>query len=182
MRRIVRSLLGIVVIVLVGCGEEPPPAPVPVSVTNTALGIRLAAVPADFELSVNDGDTLELVPSSSEVKGRLWFSVGPEERGVNVVAGMKGHERRIKEKPEAAYKGAQELVTHLGAAFYSRGQYLAGTTMMEETAVFAGHPSQTRLLSVTYRYPAGVDSSVRVQQLLDVLGEVQAISGLVFSS
>ena len=177
MRRFACPLLVWICIVLAGCADEPPPAPVPVSATNTALGIQLAAVPADFVVSVNDGNQLELVPTSSEVEGRLWFSVGPEERGVNVVAGMKEHERSIKSKPEAAYKGAQELMTHLGAAFYSRGQYLGGATVMEETAVFAGHPSQTRLLSITYRYPAGVDSSVRVQQLLDVLGEVEAISG-----
>jgi len=177
MDRLTRLLPVLAVIVLASCAEEPPPAAVPVSVTNATLGIQLAAVPADFEVSVNDGDQLELVPTSSEVKGRLWFSVGPEERGVNVVAGMKEHERNTKSKPEATYKGAQELMTHLGAAFYSRGQYLGGTTMMEETAVFAGHPSQTRLLTITYRYPAGVDSSVRVQQLLEVLGEVGAISG-----
>jgi hypothetical protein len=72
MKRFAWPLLGWIVIVLAGCADGPPPAPVPVSVTNTALGIRLAAVPADFEVSVNDNDTPELVPTSSEVDGRLW--------------------------------------------------------------------------------------------------------------
>jgi len=170
-----RRLIGCAVVLMLSCGEAPPPQPVPVSVTNQALGIRLAAVPADFEVTVNEGPTLELQPRAPGVKGRLWFEVGPEGPAVNVVAAMKNHQREIEERPGAVSKGAQELITNLGAAFYSRGQYLGGTTRMEETAVFVGHPSEPRLLTVIYRYPAGVDSSVRVQQLLEVLGEVEAI-------
>lgn len=171
-------LVGLAVLAAASCAGPPSdPIPVAKTVTNAALGIRIAALPADFKISINEGDTLELMPSASGVKGRLWFSVGPEVPGVNLVAGRNAHQRSIDERPEAAYKGGQELVTQLGTAFYSRGQYLGGTTRMEETAIFVIHPTETRMLTATYRYPAGVDSSVRVQQLLDVVGEVEAISG-----
>jgi hypothetical protein len=143
--------------------------------SNPALGIRLASVPAEFEVTANQGLQIELAPADPSVEGRVWFEVGPVEEGLNLVAVVKGHQRRIEELPGADYKGGQELVTPLGTAFYSRGRYLAGMTETEETVVFVRHPAEIRLLTVTYRYPAGVDSSVRVQQLLDLVGEVEGI-------
>jgi hypothetical protein len=169
------AVVAIAALVLVtGCAK--PSAPIDPSVTNESLGIRLASIPPDFEVSVNEAKQLELVPADNSIEGRLWFEVGHGETGVNLVAAVKGHQRRIEELPEADYKGGQELITPLGAAFYSRGQFLAGLTRSEETVVLTLHPAEERLLIVTYRYPAGVDSSVRVQQLLDVVGEVEAIS------
>jgi len=158
---------------------EAPPAPSLPTVTNQALGIRLTALPADFTVATNEGDILELAPSSSEVEGRVLFSVGPEKPNVNLVAAVKRHQRLVEEQPEAEYKGGQELVTPLGAAFYSRGRYLAGLDEVEETAIFLLHPTQARLLTITYRYPAGVDSSVRVQQLLDILAVLEGATGPV---
>ena len=48
-------------------------------------------------------------------------------------------------------------------------------TEIEETVIFALHPDADRIMTITYRYPAGVDSSVRVQQLFDVLGAVEGV-------
>jgi len=162
------------VLLVAGCGsreQAPPPDP---SVTNEALGLRLRAVPRDFEVAVNEGDRLELVPVEESVGGRVVFSVGEEETGINLVAVVKRHQQHIEEMPEAEYKGGQELVTPYGTAFYSRGRYLAGLTDTEETNIYLKHPFQDRLLTIGYRYPAGVDSSVRVQQLLDVLALIDA--------
>jgi hypothetical protein len=166
------------VTLLSSCAGEPeaPPPPTLPTVTNQALGIRLTALPADFVVAANEGDTLELAPSSREVEGRVLFSVGPEKPNVNLVAAVKRHQRLVEERVEAEYKGGQELVTPLGAAFYSRGRYLAGLDEVEETAIFLLHPSQARLLTITYRYPAGVDSSVRVQQLLDILAVLEGVT------
>jgi hypothetical protein len=170
-----QGLVAIAALVLVtGCAN--PSTPIDPSVTNESLGIRLASVPPDFEVSVNEAKKLELVPADNSIEGRLWFEVGPTETGVNLVAAVKGHQRHIEEFPEADYKGGQELLTPLGTAFYSRGQYLAGLRRIEETVVLVLHPAEERLLTVAYRYPAGVDSSVRVQQLLDVVGGIESIN------
>ncbi len=156
------------------CGKAP--SPPPKGVANEALGVRLVSIPPDFEVTSNEGDTLELSPSAPNVGGRLWFTVGHEDRGINLVAAVKKHQKRIEELPGADYRGGQELVTHLGTAFYSRGRFLTGTDETEETAVFIQHPTEARLLTISYRYPAAVDSSVRVEQLLAVLEQVEGIS------
>jgi hypothetical protein len=163
-----------VVLAMAGCGpgdEAPPPDP---SVTNEALGLTLQAVPDEFEVAVNEGDQLELVPAEASVGGRVAFTVGEEQAGINLVAVVKRHQQHIEEMPEAEYKGGQELVTPFGTAFYSRGRYLAGLDEVEETNIFLKHPFQSRLLTIGYRYPAGADSSVRVQQLLDILALIEA--------
>jgi hypothetical protein len=162
-------------LILSTCARTPETPPDP-SVTNQVLGIRLASLPSDFQVSLNEGEHLELVPVESSVEGRVTFSVGQRETGINLVAAVKGHQRRVEERPEADYRGGQELVTPLGTAFYSRGRFLTGLTESEETAIFVKHPSESRLLTIAYRYPAGADSSVRVQQLLDILGELEGVS------
>jgi hypothetical protein len=170
-----RALLSVVVVLVsVACGQAPPPPPQGIS--NHDLGIRLASIPKELTVAVNEADQLELTPSADSVEGRMWFSVGPEDRTINLVAAVKRHQSRIEEMPQADYRGGQELATHLGTAFYSRGQFLAGTTETEETAIFIQHPSENRLLTISYRYPVGVDSSVRVEQLLAVLGEIEGIT------
>jgi hypothetical protein len=104
------------------------------------------------------------------------FTVGPEKPNVNLVAAVKRHQRHVEEQPQAEYRGGQELVTPMGAAFYSRGRFLVGLAETEETAVMLLHPDSSRLLTITYRYPAGTDSSVRVQQLLDILAVLEGAS------
>ena len=68
---------------------------------------------------------------------------------------------------------SEELKTPYGTAFYSRGRYLAGLTETEQTEVYLKHPFESRLLTISYTYPAGGDSSVRVQQLLDILAQIE---------
>jgi hypothetical protein len=158
---------------MVGCGSREPAAPPDTSVTNEALGIRLAALAEDFQVAANEGDRLELVPAESSVGGRVMFSVGEERDAINLVAVVKQHQRWIEEQPEGEYRGGQELQTPYGTAFYSRGRYLAGMTETEQTEIYLKHPFQSRLLTISYTYPAGGDSSVRVQQLIDILAQLE---------
>lgn len=166
------------VLAAAACADRQPPAPVDQSVTNEVLGLRLTSVPSDFVVDVNQGPDLELVPAERSVGGRVTFSVGQEEQGINLIAAVNRHKREIEEQPEAAYQGGQELLSPHGTAFYSRGRYLAGLDEVEETVVLLKHPTASRLLTIRYRYPAGADSSVRVQQLLDVLGVLEGTGGL----
>jgi hypothetical protein len=175
--RVLVTILGLsTMLAAVACQnrqQEAPPANV--SVTNEALGLRLASLPPEFALAVNQGRDLELVPANQDVSGLVTFDVGEEEHGINLIAAVKRHQRQIEEQPEADYMGGQELKTPFGTAFYSRGRFLSGVDEVEETVILLKHPTEDRLLTIRYRYPAGTDSSVRVQQLLDVLGELEGL-------
>jgi len=163
-----------VILLAAACGPPDQPAePVAASVTNELLGIRLDPLPPDFAVAVNDDRGLELVPVEAKVGGRVVFEVGDEEPEVNLVAAVKRHQLQVEQMPGAEYKGGQELVTPHGSAFYSRGRFLAGTELIEDTVVVLKHPSASRLLTIAYRYPAAGDSSVRVQQLLDLVSVLQ---------
>ena len=172
-----RSSLSLVIasiaLLAAACGPEQPAAPVVESVSNETLDIRLDPLPTEFAVAVNDGRRLELGPAVDAVGGRVVFEVGDEEPEVNLVAAVKRHQLQVEQMPGAEYKGGQELVTPHGSAFYSRGRFLAGTELIEDTVVVLKHPSASRLLTIGYRYPAAGDSSVRVQQLLDLVSVLQ---------
>ena len=173
-----RSLTAAVVIcclLAVACGSRQPAGPVEETVVNEALGLRLSPLPSDFEVAVNRQADLELAPAGEGVEGRVTFLVGEEETGINLVAAVKRHQQWIEEQPEASYEGGQELMTPHGTAFYSRGRFLLGLSPIEETVVLLKHPTQSRLLTIRYRYPAAADSSVRVQQLLDIVGALEGL-------
>jgi hypothetical protein len=162
-----------ITLIAAACGQDHAPAPVVGSVSNQALAIRLDPLPADFAVAVNEGASLELVPTAGAVAGRVSFEVGDPEPALDLVAAVNRHRFQVEAKPGADYKGGQELVTPHGSAFYSRGRFLEGTELVEETLVVLEHPAEGRLLVIRYRYPAAADSSVRVQQLLDLLSALQ---------
>lgn len=144
-------------------------------VENMELRLRLAGVPGGFKVVMNDGDQLILEPSDSTTEGQIHFANNPPEAGQNLPAEVKAHQVFIENQEEGDYLGGQELTSQLGTSFYSRGRYLHDGTEIEETVVFALHPYKDRIMTITYRYPAGDDSSVRVQQLFEVLGVVEGL-------
>ena len=165
--------VALVIAAVLATACAPPPPPPDPGISNIDLAIRLADMPAGLVLAHNQGSSLELRPADETVSGTIWFAVGPEERGVNLVAAVKEHQTRIEGLPDGQYQGAQELQGPLGTAFYSRGRYLEGETVQEETVLLTIHPSENRLLKIAYRYPAGDDSAARVEQLIGVLAEVE---------
>jgi len=176
MRTLALCLVLPVIVLAAACGgPDQPEAPVIDSVTSEVLGIRLDPMPPDFTVAVNDERGLELAPADAKVAGQVVFEVGDEEPLIDLVAAVQRHQRRVEGMPGADYKGGQELVTPLGSAFYSRGRYLAGADLVEETVLVTKHPSSNRLLAISYRYPAAGDSSVRVQQLLEIVSVVQSL-------
>ena len=144
-------------------------------VENMELRLRLAGVPGGFMVVMNDGDQLILEPSDSTTKGQIHFANKPPEAGQNLPAEVKAHQVFIENQEEADYLGGQELISQLGTSYYSRGRYLHDGNEIEETIIYALHPYKDRIMTITYRYPAGDDSSVRVQQLFEVLGVVEGL-------
>ena len=168
----------IVVLVLVvstlSCAEPPPPPPPPdTSVENTELGIALASVPEGLRTTLNEGSSLELRPTAEGADGLVWFAVGPEKVGVNLVAATQSHQAQIENLPDGEYKGGEELQGDFGVAFYSRGRFSEAGTTVEETVIFLIHPTASRQLEIHYRYPAADDSAARVNQLIEVLAELE---------
>jgi hypothetical protein len=166
-------VLFVTTVLVAACAPAPPP-PDP-GVENLDLGIRLSGVPESLVVATNQESKLELRPAGETAEGKLWFSVTPEDQGENLVEAVKMHQGRIEGLPEGDYKGAQELQGPLGTAFYSRGRFLEGGTLVEETVLVTIHPTESRALEITYRYPAADDSAARVEQLIDVLAHLEGI-------
>jgi len=162
------------------CGPQPEPEPEPVAsaptpIENQILRLRLASVPEPFVVVTNEGDQLELGLALPEQQGRIIFAVRSPDQGQNIPSAVKFHQAFIENQEGADYQGAQELISPLGTTFYSRGRYLKDGSKIEETVIFALHPDADRMMTITYRYPASVDSSVRVEQLFEVLAEVEGL-------
>ena len=150
-----------------------PAAPPDPGVENTDLSIKLASVPEGLAVVTNQGDSFELRPADEASGGAIWFDVGPEQDGVNLVAAVQDHQAQIESMSGGVYKGAQELQGDFGTAFYSRGRFSDGDSEVEETVIFLIHPAGNRLLEVHYRYPSGTDSAARVEQLIGVVAELE---------
>lgn len=156
---------------LITCSGNPAQSTGPI--VNSELGIQLAAVPAPFKVVENKGTSLQLAVDGDPTKGRVDFFVGPPQpSGVNLVAEINSKKPEIEAQPGGKFLGTVELGTPIGSAFTARGQYDGPTGRMEETWVLALHPSGDRLLSMVYRYPANKDSGKRVEQMMDLVGEV----------
>jgi len=167
-----RYLTFVAILLALSCAGPAAP-PESTSITNIDLGLSLSGLPPGLVVASNQGSSLELRPADEWKKGILWFEVGPEREGVNLVAAVKNHQEQMEGLPEGDYKGGQELTGDFGSAFYSRGQYVQDGERLEETAVFMIHPSGNRLLVVHYRYPAGNDSAARVEQVIDVINYLE---------
>jgi hypothetical protein len=167
---------------VVGCGPsadtEPKGEPVrPSVIENPELRLRLVDVPADLDVTLNDAQDLVLSHADPAVGGTIVIAALPPEDGQNLVSAVAFHEAFIQNQEDGDYQGGQELVSPLGTAFYSRGRFTLEGEAVEETKIFTLHPDADRMLTLRYRYPAGVDSSVRVQQLFDLLATVEGLDG-----
>ncbi len=119
------------------------------------------------------GESLRL--AAGEAGGEVAITVGPLQLGgVNLVEVVK--ERRRAFEAAGLYFGNRELMTPFGTAFTARGEIPGPDGPTEETWIFSLHPDGSdRLLTVVYRYPGGGDSQARVGELLELLGEIEAL-------
>ncbi len=163
---------------LVACKKEPPPPPPApaVRVENLQAGVAIAAL-TEFTVADNSGATIELVPAGEGLTGTVSILAGEAERGgINLVAAVDQHKEDILARPDGDYKGQAEYVGPLGTTFASRGRYTEAGGTVEERVVFMVHPWNDRTLQVIYRYPAGDDTQVRLDALMNgVVGELEAV-------
>jgi len=146
-----------------------------VVVENPGLRLRLNGIPDAFEVISNDGDELVLGPADPAIEGRIVFATLDPAAGQNLPAEVEAHQSFIAAQDGGDPRGGQELLSPLGTTYYSRGRYVLDGAEIEETAIFAIHPDGDRIVTMTYRYPAGGDSTVRVEQLFDVLAVVEGV-------
>ena len=158
----------------VACSEEPPDAPVG-RVENAELGLAVAALPSGCSVQRNAGRDLVLAcESRSGTTGEISFQVGAEPGGVDLPALARGQKQAFEAMPEGKFFGNRELVTPTGPAYTARGRYLEDGKELEEIRVLALHPANDSLLVVRSRYPEGDETAKRMEQLLLVVGEVEA--------
>ena len=153
--------------------EPPPPAPEPgPRLESPGMGLALASVPAGFEVAENDGERIVLTKGA----GTVTIATGPVERfGINLVDAVLARKSAFEEAPGGVYKGNRELRAPIGTAFTSRGEYTGESGPIEETWIYAIHPGENRLLTLTYAYPP-TESESRAPEALSVLGEIEALA------
>ena len=154
------------------CGKNVPLEPV--RVENQVLGVAIASLPEGFEVVSTDGETIELMAAGPNGPGRAVIAAGPlTSSNINLVDVTKERKAWFESTPGATYFGNRELGTPIGTAFTARGTYPTESGEVEETWVYAIHPGEYRLLTVTFTYPTG-ESQERVGQLMELLGEIEA--------
>ena len=161
-----------------GCDKEPAPEPVaPVRVENPDLGLAFASLPAGFEVASNDAEGIRLIGNAPETDGgRVLLSTGEiETSGINLVAESQARIDHFHEIGGTSF-GSRELQGPLGTAFTVRGRRVTGEGELEETWVYALHPLENRLVTLLYEYPGAEDSQARINQVLEVLGEVEGLA------
>lgn len=187
MRSIGLMLLFVGLPAWVGCQKTPTPEAAPEAgprVENAALGIALGSIPVPFELRHGEADTLVLARVLDEGgEGLVLIAAGPVETGgINLVEVAKQRNADFAALEGGESFGNRELGTQIGPAFTARGSYDSDGSRVEETWIFTLHPGENRLLRLSYRYPAGGDSGGRVNELMELLGEVEALAPAVDGS
>ena len=166
--------LALLAVSLAGCGSDRQTPAAAQRVENVELGLAIAALPEAFEMAENMGEILRLTAPDVDA-GNVEITVGPLQLdGINLVEVVK--ERRTAFEAEGTYFGNRELMTPYGPAYTTRGELAGPDGAVEVTAVYSLHPDGSdRLMTVTYRYPGGGDSQARVGELLELLGELEAL-------
>ena len=165
------------ILTLSGCAPNQQEAATPTlhRVESPSLGIAIADLPADFEVTSDQGQIIELQSIGEGPTGTLHIEATEElGGGINLVAAAEGMQEWFEQQPNGQYFGNLELGTPTGPAFTARGSYSGEAGEVEELRVFALHPTANRMLRMTYRYPPG-EGKIRMQQLVAVLGEIEAL-------
>lgn len=156
--------------------EADPVSPAARRVESPEMGIALARLPKEFEVVSTEGEEIRLTARKSFPQGTVSIAIGPEQRaGVDLTEAVRQQKAHIESLPEGDYRGNVELGSPIGTAYTTRGRYLDDEERIEEIRLFAVHPTANRLLWVKYTYPAGGDTKTRMDQAMEILGELEAL-------
>ncbi|NHZ73190.1 MAG: hypothetical protein GWP16_01815 [Nitrospirae bacterium] len=174
-RTTLRLVVGAIALASLAC-QAPEPTPAgPKRIENPDLGIAIAALPEAFEVETNQGSELRLSAPGPNGAGSIEIAVEPAgSAAINLPAEAKATQRYFESLTNGQYFGNLELVAPIGAAFTARGAYDRADGRVEEIRVFALHPTESRLLTLAFVYPAG-EGQERMQQLAGLLGEIEGL-------
>lgn len=145
---------------------------------NAPMGLAIGALPRPFDVVAGDAAEWSFTAPGPAAPGSLTLIVGPEEDGgINLVDAIKYRKSWFEEAEGGEYHGNRELGGPYGAIFTARGTYSIDGAKVEETWAYAIHPGRNSLLSVRYTYPTG-ESGTRVDQLVELLGEIEPLDAL----
>lgn len=160
-------------VLTLACPAEPPKEEhvTDAGVAAPQIGLRFTAIPDGLTL-VSVGATVELEAPDN---GRLVVSAGEHsDYGIDVTQIANQQREAFQDLEQGEFLGARRLMLPLGEGSYARGHYVASDQLWEEVRGFAVHPTENRLVTFTYTYPASDDSATRVQTLLDLMGNAEA--------
>ena len=141
-----------------------------------AAGVRVVALPEVFEVSSNDDAGLTLAAPSLPGPSALTVTLSPRyEQGLNIVEAVELTMAEFAALPGGRSFGQTQLVAPLGLAYMARGRYQVDGESVEELRALLAHPWGNRLLTLSYIYPLGEDTSERGGQLMELLGEMEAL-------
>lgn len=171
-------ILVIGVLIIAGACRQEPAAMVELPgdrLENPELGLAIAALPSAFEVVSAEGSSWTFEAPGEAGSGTLVLSVGPNEAGsINLVDAVKERRAWFEGADDRSYFGNRELGGPFGTIYTARGSYGGPDEAVEETWAYAIHPGEYRLLSIQYTYPTG-ESGTRVEQLMEFLGEIEAV-------
>lgn len=188
-RRLPAALALVSLAAWMGCGPHSPKSETQEGgaqgprVENPTLGLALTHVPAGFTVARNQGGDLVLERSAPDDHGRLTILVGPAQTaGVNLVDQVWKEKARFEGLPDGKFMGQNELGgAALGTVYTTRGRYTDEQGQaMEDYRALAVHPSENRLLTLDYQYPApapGTSPQGRLEQLMLVVEQVEGLGG-----
>ena len=172
------SLALALVVALGACASEPetPPVAADTSLSAPAILLHLTAVPAVFEVETNDEEGLSLSAASLPGPSSVGITLGEyEPGGINIFERVEEQLASFTELPGGSSFGQTQLVAPIGLTFMLRGRYTDGDQELEELRAILVHPAGNRLLTASYSYPVGDDTTERGQQLMELLGEMEPI-------
>lgn len=178
MKSTVRSLASLAACcwIATGCQQaQPTLEAVGERLENAELGLAVAELPQSFEEVSAEGGNWTFTAPGAGGAGTLVVSASPEVEGsINLVEAVKERQTWFESAEGGSYHGNRELGGPFGTIYTARGSYGPPEAPVEETWAYAIHPGAYRLLAVQFAYPTG-ESGTRVEQLLEFLGELEAL-------
>ena len=127
-----------------------------------------------FVVETNDPGQIVVISDDPARPGTMTVEVGePSDFGIELDQEVWEDRERVEGLAGGEYLGGNKLMSQLGEAFYSRSRMEEDGAVVETVRVFALHPTENRLVTLSYRYPAADDSSERLPEVLELLGAIE---------